>query len=188
MSPSCPELLSEWWLQVSRRSCLRQVAESAFRTLIVTGAFSLAWMSATMPTSAQVPTVLLAASPEQDRSDLARHRLEIDRADPLRDLDVNNDGKLDAAEVESAAVARFDELDTSQDNTLTEREASPALQVEAFRRIDTNRNGTVNKAEYLAHIERAFDYANPDQNGMLEGAELETVAGQALLKLLRHLQ
>ena len=43
----------------------------------------------------------------------------------------------------------------------------------------------VNKAEYLAYVERAFLRANPDKDGTLDRKELRTAAGRDLLHLLR---
>ena len=134
---------------------------------------------------AQAPAAPSAASPAQGEADLPRRRPEEAQADPLRAFDITKDGKLDAAEVKSAAAARFDEMNPDQDNSLDEREAAPVLQGEAFHRVDTNGDGKISKAEYLAYAERLFDLANPDRDGTLDRAELETEAGRELLQLLR---
>ena len=87
--------------------------------------------------------------------------------------------------VSSAAAARFDELNPDGDDALDEREAAPVLPGEAFRAADTDKNGTVSKAEYLAYVEQMFNAANPDKDGSLDRAELDSKAGQALMKMLR---
>ena len=117
-------------------------------------------------------------------ADLPTRRPEEAQADPMRAFDVNKNGKLELAEVKSAAAARFDELNPDGDDALDEREAAPVLPGEAFRTADTDKNGTVSKAEYLAYVEQMFNAANPDKDGSLERAELDAPAGRTLMKLL----
>lgn len=137
------------------------------------------WVLAGVPMA--VPTVAWA----QGTPDLPARRPEEAQADPMRAFDVNKDGKLDLAEVKSAAAARFDEMNPDQDDTLDEREAAPVLPGEAFRTADTDKDGSVSKAEYLAYVEQMFSAANPDKDGSLDRAELDSKAGQALLHRLR---
>ncbi len=125
------------------------------------------------------------AAAAQGTPDLPTRRPEEAQADPMQAFDVNKNGKLELAEVKSAAAARFDELNPDQDDKLDEREAAPVLPGEAFRAADTDKDGTVSKAEYLAYVEQMFNAANPDKDGSLERAELDSKAGQALMKMLR---
>ena len=118
-------------------------------------------------------------------ADLPTRRPEEAQADPMRAFDVNKNGKLELAEVKSAAAARFDELNPDGDDSLDEREAAPVLPGEAFRAADTDKNGTVSKAEYLAYVEGMFNAANPDGDGTVERAELDGKKGQGLMKMLR---
>ncbi len=103
----------------------------------------------------------------------------------MRAYDIDKNGTLSLAEVKSAAAARFDELNPDQDDTLDEREAAPVLQGAVFRQADGDGDGKVSKAEYLAYVERTFLLANPDKDGTLDRAELDSQAGQALMRLLR---
>ena len=121
----------------------------------------------------------------QGTPDLPTRRPEEAQADPMRAFDVNKNGKLELAEIKSAAAARFDELNPNGDDALDERAAAPVLPGEAFRTADTDKNGTVNKAEYLAYVEQVFNVANPDRDGSLDRAELDSRNGQAVMKLLR---
>ena len=125
------------------------------------------------------------SSPAKDAADLPKRRPEEAQADTMQAFDINKNGKLELAEIKSAAAARFDELNPDQDDGLEAREATPVLQGAAFREVDTDGNGMVSKAEYLAYVERMFEAANPDKDGSLERAELGTKAGRALLLLLR---
>ena len=89
------------------------------------------------------------------------------------------------AEVKSAAAARFVELNPDGDDSLDEREAAPVLPGEAFRAADTDKDGKVSRAEYLAYVEGMFKAADPDGDGTLSRAELDSRAGQGLMRLLR---
>ncbi len=121
----------------------------------------------------------------QATTGLPGRRPEEAQADLLQAFDINKNGRLELAEVKSAAAARYDELDPDQDDKLDAREAGSVLRDEAFRRADTDGDGTVSKAEYLAYVEKMFELANPDKDGSLDRAELSMEAGQTLLKLLR---
>ena len=129
--------------------------------------------------------VAQAAKGAQGTAELPRRRPEEAQADPMRAFDINKDGKLDLAEAKSAAAARFDELNPDQDDSMDARESRTVLRGQAFRKADTDADGTVSKAEYLAYVERAFAAADTDKDGSLDRAELRTKAGRALLALLR---
>jgi len=124
-------------------------------------------------------------APAQATPDLPMRRPEEAQADSMQAFDVNKNGKLELAEIKSAAAARFDDLNSDEDDSLDAREAAPVLPEQAFRQADADQNGQVSKAEYLAYVERMFEAANPDKDGTLDRAELQSSAGQALLRLLR---
>jgi hypothetical protein len=50
---------------------------------------------------------------------------------------------------------------------------------------DPDHDGTLTKDEYLAVVEQRFGAANPDRDGTLDAKELNSKAGQALLRLLK---
>jgi hypothetical protein len=50
---------------------------------------------------------------------------------------------------------------------------------------DPDHDGTLTVDEYLAVVEQRFNAANPDKDGTLDARELNTRAGQALLRLLK---
>ncbi len=153
------------------------------RIMLAAGIIGLSLTTGATEASAQgAPST---ATPAQGTPDLPKRRPEETQGDPMQAFDINKNGKLELAEVKSAAAARFDELNPDQDDKLDPREANSVLQGEAFRRADTDGDGTVSKAEYLAYVDHMFELANPDKDGALERAELETEAGRALLALLR---
>ncbi|MGA8650869.1 MAG: hypothetical protein WB677_09630 [Xanthobacteraceae bacterium] len=112
--------------------------------------------------------------------------------DAIRMFDKDNDGTIDLGEVKAAAAALFDQLDRDHDGTLTQEEIGDRATVE--RRLLPSPNpfklfaveGKVTKDDYLALTERRFKLADPDNDGKLDATELESEAGQALLKLLQQ--
>lgn len=114
-----------------------------------------------------------------------RRRPDEMQADPFRAFDITKDGLLDAAEVKSAAAARFDELNPDQDDQLDPREAAPVLSGEAFREADADRDGQVNKAEYLALVDRLFLAADANGDKRLSPEEFASERGQLIMRLLR---
>jgi Ca2+-binding EF-hand superfamily protein len=54
-----------------------------------------------------------------------------------------------------------------------------------FAAADGDHDGTLDKAEYLAAVERAFRAADRDNDGTLDAKELSSPRGRVLLRLLR---
>jgi Ca2+-binding EF-hand superfamily protein len=103
----------------------------------------------------------------------------------IRMFDGDNDGTLDLAEVKKAASALFDKLDGDHDGTLDKRELANRLTPKELAAADPDHDGTLTKDEYLAVVEQRFGAANPDRDGTLDAKELNSKAGQALLRLLK---
>ena len=107
------------------------------------------------------------------------------RTNPIRMFDTDNDGTLDLAEVKKAAAALFARLDRDHDGMLDKRELTGRLSAKELAAADPDHDGTLTAEEYLAVVEQRFNAANPDKDGTLDAKELNTSAGQALLRLLR---
>jgi Ca2+-binding EF-hand superfamily protein len=103
----------------------------------------------------------------------------------MRMLDTDNDGTVDLAEAKKAASALFDRLDRDHDGTLDKRELAGRLTAKELAAADPDHDGTLSKDEYLAAVEQRFAAADPDHDGTLDAKELNTKAGQALLRLLK---
>src|SRR3981189_3055211 len=100
-------------------------------------------------------------------------------------LDTDNDGTVDLAEAKKAASALFDKLDRDHDGPLDKRELAGKLTQNELAAADPDHDGTLTKDEYLAVVEQRFRAADPDHDGTLDAKELNTKAGQALLRLLK---
>jgi len=112
---------------------------------------------------------------------LARSR----RSNWIRMFDTDNDGTVDLAEAKKAASALFDRLDRDHDGTLDKRELARRLTQKELAAADPDHDGTLTKDEYLAVVEQRFSAADPDHDGTLDAKELNSKAGQALLRLLK---
>ena len=103
----------------------------------------------------------------------------------IRMFDTDNDGTVDLAEAKKAASVLFDKLDRDHDGTLDKRELARRLTQKELAAADPDHDGTLTKDEYLAVVEQRFTAADPDHDGTLDAKELNTKAGQALLRLLK---
>lgn len=100
-------------------------------------------------------------------------------------FDTDNDGTVDLAEAQKAGSAAFDKLERDHDGTLDKRELAGRLTAKELAAADPDHDGTLTKDEYLALVEQRFNAADPDHDGTLDAKELNTKAGQALLRLLK---
>ncbi|HEX9472363.1 MAG TPA: calcium-binding protein [Bradyrhizobium sp.] len=121
-------------------------------------------------------TLLAGAMPASAKS---RH------SSPVQMFDTDNDGTVDLAEAKKAASALFDKLDRDHDGTLDQRELARRLTPKELAAADPDHDGTLTKDEYLALVEQRFNAADPDHDGTLDAKELNSKAGQALLRLLK---
>jgi Ca2+-binding EF-hand superfamily protein len=106
-------------------------------------------------------------------------------ASAIAALDKNKGGTLDLAEVKDAAAAVFDKLEKDSDATLDRKEIGGRLGTKEFKEADSDNDKTLSKDEYLALVEKLFNAADADKDGMLDAKELRSKAGRALLRLIR---
>ena len=105
------------------------------RAVLAAVVLGVGWMAGTTEASAQAtpPTV----TPTETAAELSTRRPEETQSDAMLAFDINKDGRLELAEVKSAAAARYDELDPDQDDKLDNKEAGPVFDGETFRLVDT---------------------------------------------------
>lgn len=110
-------------------------------------------------------------------------------ADAIKMFDTDSDGSIDLVEAKAAAAALFDTLDADHDGTVTNAEL--AGRATMLRQLLPSPSpykmfaaeGAMKKDDYLSLTETRFKLADPDNNGKLDANELDSEAGQALLKL-----
>ena len=108
-------------------------------------------------------------------------------ADAIKMLDTDHDGTLDLAECKAAAAAMFDKLDADKSATLDQQELGDRGTIT----IVESPHHTMffqtrpSKADYVGFVVKRFDVVDPDHEGKLDAKELDTPAGQALVKLLQ---
>jgi hypothetical protein len=97
--------------------------------------------------------------------------------------DVDHDGTLSHAEITKAASARFDALDRKHKRVLTRTQLAGMLSFQQFRKADKDKDGTIDKAEFLSVVEKLLRAADKDHDGTLDKKELASPAGRALRRL-----
>ena len=105
-------------------------------------------------------------------------------SDVVKKLDTDNDGTLDLAEVKAAASAKFDALNKDPDKTLDQPELKGVLEEVEIVKADPDKDGTLDKNEYLVVVEKLFILADPDKDGTIDAKELETEHGKKLKALI----
>jgi Ca2+-binding EF-hand superfamily protein len=119
----------------------------------------------------------------------AQSLIQLAYADPsssevVAKYDSDKDKTLSLDEVKAAASAHFDQLNKDGDSTLEANEVKAILGPKAFTAADTDHDGSLSKAEYLALVEKLFGKADADHNGTLTAAELRSKSGHALRRLI----
>ena len=112
-------------------------------------------------------------------------------ADAINLFGQDGDGTIDLKEAKAAAAAMFDTLDVDHDGTLTNKELGGRAEV--LRQLMPSPNpykmfaveGSMTRDDYLSLTETRFKLADTDNEGKLDAKELDSGAGQSLLKLLQ---
>lgn len=105
----------------------------------------------------------------------------------IKAVDPDNDGTMDLAEAKAAAGKLFDKLnkDKAKDSTLDAKELKGRLSARELKAADPDKDGTIDKAEYIKVVEARFKAANPDKDGTIDCREASSRAGKALMRLLK---
>ena len=98
----------------------------------------------------------------------------------LKAADTNADGLISRAEAAALPriAERFDELDTNKDGQLSFEELRAGRgkhggKGEHFKRVDSDNDGKVSKAEALAAAAAAFDRADTNKDGFVTPEEMK---------------
>lgn len=85
----------------------------------------------------------------------------------LAALDSNNDGAVDATEFDAYMVAAFGSIDKNGDRHITLVESEGFMTPEQFAAANTNGDGGLSEAEFIAAAKSDFAKADLDQDGKL---------------------
>jgi Ca2+-binding EF-hand superfamily protein len=100
-------------------------------------------------------------------------------------IDTNNDGTISLDEAKAAASKVFDELDHDHDGTLNRAELRGRIPQQDWKIANPDNDKTLTKEEYLKYVEYAFKRADTNGEGTVDAKEASTPAGHLLLRLLR---
>jgi hypothetical protein len=130
----------------------------------------------------------LAASPALAQADMTEKPANSIQSqygasnDPSR-FDLDHDGELSLAEAKSAAAFRFDILDPDHDGSLSAQELGSRVSAADLKRVDPDKDGTLDKAEYLKLVEERYKAAAGGADHGMKLADLNsTESGKRLLQ------
>ena len=115
---------------------------------------------------------------------MASPALAISGADALKRLNHDSDQTLELPEVLDASAKRFQELNKDNDLTLDKAETDGLVTDSEWKAYNKDHDGTLELDEWLNIVRARFRAADTKKDGKLTVQELDTPAGQALLKLV----
>lgn len=114
----------------------------------------------------------------QEADDGARVMREEELVSRFKVLDKNGDGRLTLEEAKVPAMF-FERLDTNKDQLVTREEFQAVAKLNpggadlGFKRVDSNGDGKVTRAEATEAVLRRFASADPNGDGLITRAELD---------------
>jgi hypothetical protein len=104
----------------------------------------------------------------------------------LNKVNSNHDKTISLTELNSYASKRFDALNRNGDKTLSRAELGDRISDADFKAANTgkHRDQTLSKREFIRYADLLFREANTKGHHSLSADELNSPAGQKLMKLL----
>lgn len=115
---------------------------------------------------------------------LATSAWAISGAEVLKQLNHDSDQTLEIPEVIDAATKLFYEINPDHDTTL-ERKATVGRLTEAdWKAVNKDHDNTIKMDEWLTVARQRFNAADANKDGKLTAKELDSPAGQELIKMI----
>jgi hypothetical protein len=108
----------------------------------------------------------------------------ISGADALKRLNHDSDQTLELPEVLDASAKQFQVLNKDNDLTLDKAETAGLVTDAEWKAYNEDHDGTLELDEWLNIVRARFHAADTKRDGKLTVHELDSPAGQALLKLV----
>ena len=115
---------------------------------------------------------------------MASQALAISGADAVKRLNHDSDQTLELPEALDAAAKQFQELNKDNDLTLDKAETAGLVTDAEWKAHNKDHDGTLELDEWLNIVRARFLAADNKKDGKLTVQELDSPAGQALLKLV----
>jgi hypothetical protein len=96
-------------------------------------------------------------------------------------LDTNGNHIVEEAEAQAGGRKLFADLDKNGDGLLQPEELNERLGAAVLKAADPDVDGALNPQEYAALITARYKSANVNSDGLVDGAELGSLAGQLLV-------
>lgn len=105
-------------------------------------------------------------------------------AEALKKLNHDGDQTLEIPEVIDAASKLFRQLNQDKDTTLERKETSDRLTEADWKAVNKDNDDTLEMDEWLTVARQRFEAADANKDGKVSAGELDTPAGQSLLKVI----
>jgi len=104
--------------------------------------------------------------------------------DVLKMLNRDADQTLEIAEVIDAATKLFAQINADNDLTLERKETEGRLTDADWKAVNKDNDNNLEMDEWLTIVRQRFDTADANKDGKLTVQELDSPAGQLLIKLI----
>ena len=105
-------------------------------------------------------------------------------AEVLKMLNRDSDQTLEIAEVIDAATKLFAQINPDNDLTLERKETQGRLTDADWKAVNKDNDNTLEMDEWLTIVRQRFNAADANKDGKLTVQELDSAAGQSLIKLI----
>jgi hypothetical protein len=105
----------------------------------------------------------------------------VDAADALAKLDTNGNRLVEEVEAQAGGRKLFAALDKNGDGRLQPEELNGRLGASVVKAADPDADGALSPQEYAALITARYKSANANSDGLVDGSELGSLAGQLLV-------